>query len=251
MAMEINRIYSNYASSYTNAVNGKKQTTESKDSTQTKSIGEAGLSQKAQALLEKLRSNYGDTDFMVADFDKGDDAKEILSRGTKEVSVVFSSAELEKMASDEKYEQEYMERVQGARRMSEQINREFGFTSTFGKNAGNSRISKIGISFKEDGATTFFADLEKSSMRQREHIEKVQEKKRTAKKEQEKKTEKREEQVGAKRKNGYLQDGMGMKRITVQADSMEGLLEKIRRVDWASVRAGNRPQSGGSFDLTI
>ena len=51
---------------------------------------------------------------MVADFDKGDNAKDILSRGTKEVSVIFSSSELEKMASDEKYEKEYMERVQGA-----------------------------------------------------------------------------------------------------------------------------------------
>ena len=40
-------------------------------------------------------------DFMVADFDKGDNAKDILSHGTKEVSVIFSSSELEKMASDE------------------------------------------------------------------------------------------------------------------------------------------------------
>ena len=51
---------------------------------------------------------------MVADFDKGDNAKDILSRGTKEVSVIFSSSELEKMASGEKYEKEYMERIQGA-----------------------------------------------------------------------------------------------------------------------------------------
>ena len=145
------------------------------------------------------------------------------------------------MASDEKYEKEYMERVQGALRMSEQINREFGFTSAFGEKSGNSEINKIGISFNPDGTTSFFAELEKSSARQREHIEKAREEKRAARKEQEKE----------RLENRYLREDTGVKRTTVQADSMEELLEKIRGVDWDSVRAENRPQSGGRFDLTI
>lgn len=217
------------------------QTAESKAATQTGSIGEAGLSKGAQALLEKLRKSYGDMDFMVADFDKGDNAKDILSRGTKEVSVIFSSSELEKMVSDEKYEKEYMERVQDALRMSEQINREFGFTSAFGEKSGSSEINRIGISFNSDGTTSFFAELEKSSARQREHIEKAREEKRAARKEQEKE----------RLENRYLREDTGVKRTTVQADSMEELLEKIRGVDWDSVRAENRPQSGGRFDFTI
>ncbi len=166
MAMEITNNYSNYTSGYASAANSRKQAAESKAAAQTGSIGEAGLSKGAQALLEKLRKSYSDMDFMVADFDKGDNAKDILSRGTKEVSVIFSSSELEKMASDEKYEKEYMERVQGALRMSEQINREFGFTSAFGEKSGNSEINKIGISFNSDGTTSFFAELEKSSARE-------------------------------------------------------------------------------------
>lgn len=245
MAMEISSNYSSYASSYANAANSKKQTAESKAATQTGSIGEAGLSKKAQALLEKLRKTYGDMDFMVADFDKGDNAKEILSHGTKEVSVIFSSSELEKMASDEKYEKEYMDRMQGALRMSEQINREFGFTSAFGEKSGNGEISRIGISFNSDGTTSFFAELEKSSARQREHIEKAREEKRAAKKEQEKKAEKE------KLEGRYLREDTGVKRTTVQANSMEELLEKIRGVDWDSVKAENRLQSGGRFDYTI
>ncbi len=245
MAMEISSNYSSYASSYANAANSKKQTAESKAATQTGSIGEAGLSKKAQSLLEKLRKTYGDMDFMVADFDKGDNAKEILSRGTKEVSVVFSSSELEKMASDEKYEKEYMDRVQGALRMSEQINREFGFTSAFGEKSGNGEISKIGISFNSGGTTSFFAELEKSSARQREHIKEAWEEKRAAKKEQEKKAEKE------KLEGRYLREDTGVKRTIVQADSMDELLEKIRGVDWDSIKAENRPQSGGRFDYTI
>ena len=245
MSMEITNNYSNYTSGYASATNSKKQTAESKASAQTGSIGEAGLSKGAQALLEKLRKSYGDMDFMVADFDKGDNAKEILSRGTKEVSVIFSSSELEKMASDEKYEKEYMERVQGALRMSEQINREFGFTLAFGEKSGSSEINRIGISFNSDGTTSFFAELEKSSTRQREHIEKAREEKRGERKEQEKKAEKE------RLENRYLREDAGVKRTTVQADSMEELLEKIRGVDWDSVKAENRPQSGGRFDFTI
>lgn len=239
--MEITNNYSNYTSAYANAANSRKQTAESKAAAQTGSIGEAGLSKGAQALLEKLRKSYSDMDFMVADFDKGDNAKDILLRGTKEVSVIFSSSELEKMASDEKYEKEYMERVQGALRMSEQINREFGFTSAFGEKSGNSEINKIGISFNSDGTTSFFAELEKSSARQREHIEKVREEKRAARKEQEKE----------RLENRYLREDTGVKRTVIQAGSMEELLEKIRSVDWNSVKAENRPQSGGRFDYTI
>lgn len=241
MAMEITNNYSNYTSGYASAANSRKQAAESKAAAQTGSIGEAGLSKGAQALLEKLRKSYSDMDFMVADFDKGDNAKDILSRGTKEVSVIFSSSELEKMASDEKYEKEYMERVQGALRMSEQINREFGFTSAFGEKSGNSEINKIGISFNSDGTTSFFAELEKSSARQREHIEKAREEKRAARKEQEKE----------RLENRYLREDTGVKRTVIQAGSMEELLEKIRSVDWDSVKAENRPQSGGRFDYTI
>lgn len=101
-------------------------------------------------------------DFMVADFDKGDEAKEILSRCTKEVSVMFSSEELEKMASDEKYAKEYMDRVQGALRMSEQINKQFGFESAFGNKSDKGEITKIGFSFNKDGTMSIFAELEKA-----------------------------------------------------------------------------------------
>ncbi len=220
MAMEITSNYSSYASGYVGAADGRKKTA----ATQTGSIGESGLSQKAQVLLEKLRKTYGDMDFMVADLDKGDNAKEILSRGTKDVSVILSSSELERMATDGKYEQEYMSRVQGALRMSEQINREFGFTSASGQKDGSATINRIGISFNSNGTTSLFAELEKASARQRERIEKA-----------------REKQWG----------NMGVKRTTVQADSMKELLEKIRGVDWDSVKEEYKPQSGGRFDFTI
>lgn len=195
------------------------KTESAEKSTSTISIGEAGLSQRAQAFLKKLRETYGNMDFFVADFNKGDNAKDILSGATKEFSVILSSEELEKMAADEKYADEYMARVQGAVRMSERINQEFGFTSAFGENANGAKISKIAISFNQDGTTSIFAELEKSSQQQRERIEKAREEKRAEKKEHERRAE-REKQA---------------ERTTVQANSIEELIEKINKVDWTKV----------------
>lgn len=119
--------------------------------------GEVALSEKAQALLIRLRETYGDMDFFVADFGKGDNAKDILSKSGREFSAILTVEEIEKMASDGKYEKEYMERVQGARRMSERINREYGTTSTSGG------VGKIGIAFNGNGTAAFFAERKKQA----------------------------------------------------------------------------------------
>ena len=171
-------------------------------------VGDTQLSDKAQTLLKKLREAYGDMDFFVADFSKGDNAKDILSKAGKEFSVILTVEELEKMASDEKYEKEYMEKVQGARRMSEQINKEYGFASAFSGTASRTKVNKIGISINEDGTTTFFAELEKSSQQQRERIENAREEKLAERKKQDRQT------------------------MMVQADSVEGLIGQIKKANW-------------------
>lgn len=73
------------------------------------------------------------------------------------------------MASNSKYYAEKMHSIQGALRMSEEINAQFGFERAFGKTTeiGNSidsdmKITKFGISFNSDGSTSFFAQLEKN-----------------------------------------------------------------------------------------
>lgn len=132
------------------------------------------------------------------------------------------------MASSEKYEKEYLNRIQGALRMSDQINREFGFT----KAGENSDITKIGISFNDDGTTSFFAELEKSSAKQRESIEKSREEKREQKKADAKKTE-------------------DTKHATVYADSIKELVKKMKEIDWDSIKTGNEPEYGRKFDFSI
>lgn len=202
--------------------------------------GSSPISERAQRLLEKLRKTYGNMEFFV--MTPGADAKTLLDGSTKEVSVLFSVEELEKMASDAKVEKEYMDRVQGALRMSEEINKKYGFESAFGKDGDHAKITKIGISFNSDGTTSFFAGLEKSSAAQREHIAKVREERRTQRKE--------EAQKAAKEKQKERLEGKAdeeVKRTTVQADSLEALMEKIREVDWNRIPAGNEP----GLDLSI
>lgn len=74
-----------------------------------------------------------------------------------------------------------MHSIEGALRMTDEINAQFGFERAFSKTNDNAdadtKITKFGISFNSDGTTTFFAQLEKSSASQKEYLEKLQEKK--------------------------------------------------------------------------
>lgn len=215
--------YSAYQNSYSEvAVQNRESSAKAGRKSATGSAGQPKLSDKAQALLEKLRKQYGDMDFMVAG--KGDNAKEMLSRGTKEFSVLFTEEEIEKMASDSKYAKERMDRVKGAVRMSEQINRQYGF----GPASEKGEITKIGISFNSDGSTSYFAELEKMSEKQRERIEKAREQKSSG-------------------KDPYVRS----KRVQVSASSMKELIDKMNKIDWTSIKEEGREGSGYKFNYSI
>lgn len=206
----------------------------------TTDANEAKLSSKAQDFLKKLRKQYGDYDFFVGN--KNDDLKSLVKSGSKEFSIIFSSEELERMASDEEYANKKLQEMEQAVKMSEEINKKYGFGQNAGKNGG-ADITKMGIVFNDDGTTSFFAELEKSSAKQREHLDKVREEKRAAKKEEAKKAEK---EIGK-----YAKNKADTKRASVEADSIEELLKKISAVDWDDVKAEKVPVSGGKYDFSI
>ena len=180
MSMNVNTTtaaYANYQNNYkTGAAEKKKEVAQTTENTKSKkntteSIAEKNLSKAAQKMLEDLRGSRNDMDFMVADFENGDNAKDLLAQSDKEYTVIFSKEEMEKMASDPKYYAEKMHSIDGALRMSDEINAQFGFERAFGKTNGgvdaDTKITKFGISFNSDGTTTFFAQLEKSSVGER------------------------------------------------------------------------------------
>ncbi|MCM1252271.1 MAG: DUF6033 family protein [Clostridium sp.] len=196
---------------------------------------ESKLSSKAQDFLKNLRKQYGKYDFFVGN--STDDLKTLVKSGTKEFSVVFSNEELERMAEDGEYAKEKLQSMEHAVKMSEKINQKFGFGQ------GNSEITKIGMVFHEDGTTSFFAELEKSSANQRERLEKSREEKRADRKEQEKETK--------KEMLSYAKNSKDTKRTSVQADSMEELMEKIASVEWDAVKSEKKPEYGEKFDFSI
>ena len=199
MSMNVNTtgtVYGSYQNTYkAGTVDKKKETAKTTENDKvkknvTESIAEKNLSKEAQKMLKDMRGSRTDMDFMVADFENGDNAKDILAQSDKEFTVIFSKEEMEKMASDPKYYAEKMHSIEGALRMSDEINAQFGFERAFGKTNGiensadtDTKITKFGISFNSDGTTTFFAQLEKTSASQKEYLEKIHEKKAAEKKE--------------------------------------------------------------------
>lgn len=233
---------------YNNTVDKKEkqQANRSEEAEKTQAAGHVGkskeqaLSGQAQDVLKQLKAKYGNMDFMVADFNNADEAKAILSKGRKDFSVLFSSEELEKMASDENYLKEKMGEMEKAVQMSDEINQKLGFDKD-GKPLA--AITKMGISFNDDGTTSFFVELEKASEKQKKHIEKALEEKDAAKKLEKKESE--------KELHSYTKGGADTKRTFIQADSMEELLEKIGAVDWDKVKGEQAPENGRRFDYNI
>ena len=180
------------------------------------------LSSKAQKYLETLRKDNAD---------KGDDFRGLVDQSDKEFTVVFSSAELERMASDEKYAREKLSTVKTAVEMSDKINEQFGFERAWGTTDNSGTVlNKLTMSFDDDGKMTLFADLEKITEKQKERLEELKEKRA-----EEKKQEKKDVTV---------------KRTTIQANSKEELLEKISELDWSKITEEKATQ-GMKFDITI
>lgn len=215
------------------------------------------LSEKAKALLDKLKKKYENADFMIADFSSEDEAKEIMSRGTKEFSILLTSDELEKMADDENVEKENLEKIDGAMDLSEDVKAE--------AEKNGSEVKSFGVSFNSDGTVSYFAELEKSSKAQAQRIEEQREQKRADAKEAAKKEAKKEAQEEVeeriKEKRGahkgsslYGKDGKAgaddVKQTTVKADSAQGLLEAIGKVDWENIKSVQKEAQGGKFDFT-
>ena len=210
----ISNSYNNYVTQNTNDTTKKNVAKSNSRQVEFKEfnseIKEPKLSTVAKNVLDEIRKTYGDMDIMV--YEDGKDAKELLSRSTKEFTVMFSAEELEKMASGEKYKKQQINGIQGAVRMSEAINEKYGYERAFGKQNNDVAISKIAISFNEDGSTTMFAELEKMSKQQRDHIEAAREKRAEEKKSVEKKAAQKEQEP--------------VKRTIVSASSMDELIAK-------------------------
>ena len=193
------------------------------------------LSSAAKELLKELHNTYGNTDFMIANYETEEEAASYLSRGTSTYSVLLTPEELEKMAADEDYKKQNLQTLDDA------VAKLKDMKSQLGENGED--VKRVGVTIGDDGKVSYFAELEKSSEKQRERIEKQRE----AKKEEAAKAEK-------EKKEERLTDGSfireGVKRTTLFADSVKDLKDKINKVDWNTVREDGYGPSGRNFDFT-
>ncbi len=241
MSVNINQDYNVFQSGYY----GRTARSKSRGAQRTDKATEADqagkttqLSAKAKSLLEDLKKKYGNVDIMVADYDTEEEAQDILARGTKEFSALFDTETLEKMAADEDVKKEYMDKLDGAINQLGEMAKKLGDKSD--------EVKHMGVSFGDDGSVSYFAELEKSSQKQRERIEQS----RADKKEQAAEEKKAEAKKAAE--EGRLAGSPGTVKTTrVKADTAEELLEKIRNVDWDQIKASEVFATGGRFDLTV
>ena len=217
---------------------------DSKNTEQVAKSSEDKLSSKAKAYLENLRKTYGDYDFIIAD--AGTDRKELLNQSDKEYSVMFSSAELERMASDEDYAAEKMRNVQTIVDMSNRIFEQFNIERAWEEGAqGDAMINKLAVSINDDGTMTILAEIEKFSEKKEAYIKKLQDKRS----EQEKIEEKLKEKTEDKKVNPYKKDDeASVKKTVVKASSEEELIDKITNLNWDKVQG---EKVGAKFDFSI
>ena len=203
------------------------------------SRNEEKLSKKAQDFLKNLRSKYGDYDFMIGN--GSDEIRSLSKSGSKEFSVIFSNAEIEKMANDEDYAAKKMHEVENSVNMCRKICEQQGYVSAFDADkSGNGIINKITITSDDNGNMKFFAELEKTSSKQKERLEKSREKKAE---------EKKAEERHAHKKNPYEKDTKdSVKRTTIEADSINEFLDKLEKVDWANIADS---KSGDRFNFSV
>ncbi len=125
------------------------------------------LSAKAKDFLEKLRQDYGDYGFVIAD--NVDNPLDVIGPSDKKYFVVLSSDEIERMANDEEYANEIMGKVDSSINKLNEIQEK-------GLLGEGVRFSKIAISFDEEGNTKLFAELERMSEEQQERLKEAREK---------------------------------------------------------------------------
>lgn len=176
-----------------------------------------GLSKKAQSVLDALTAKYGsNTSFIVRDFGSDEEARSILSDSTSEFSVLLTPDELEKMANDKGYMKEKLDGIDGAMRMTEQINAQFGYTSADKDGLTKNEISKIGVSFDNNGKMTLFADLEKATKANSDRTNQAAKK-------------------ASDRKSSSNSKYTVKKKATITASTTEELLKKLKGFSWKDV----------------
>ena len=226
MAVNTNTIVSNvYAQNYTpgskektkvarntetGEVKKEEKVTESKDLGKT--IGDPELSKEAQKYYEKLKKKYGNYDFILVSKDQKANAQANAAKYANNIKtvVLIDEEKIERMAMDESYRKKYEGILSGATAQLQQLK------SSVEKSGAD--VKEYGMQVNDGGTTSFFAVLRKSSSDQKSRIQKSAEKKAEKKQEKERLE---------KSKESRTESEDDTQTITLTANSVEELMDKI------------------------
>ena len=151
-----------------------------------------GLSDRAKSYLETLKEKFGNMDIYVADTDSDEEAGRIMSRGTKQFSVLIDTQTLEAMAEDRRLAKQYEDMITES---AEELN-------SLKEDMNNKGLSvkAVGVKIDDEGKSTYYSIIDDSLSYYEKELEKQQKKKeeRAEQKKQEEKKEKLQEELEKK-----------------------------------------------------
>ena len=210
-----------------------------------KTVGEPKLSEKAEKYYNQLKKKFGQYDFILVSSAEKENARANAGKYANNLKtvVLIDEEKIEKMATDEKFRKQYEGILSGATNQINQIK------ATAEKSGA--ALQGVVMQVNDNGTTSFFAALKKSSDAQRAMIEKKTALKRAEKKEAEKKeakearderiekskAEKADEMSSNEAEAGQRTDGVSNESsvtgkgsddiVVIMADSFEELIKKI------------------------
>ena len=224
---DLSNIYSKVGASYGDSYAKEAEKVDTKEATSSskipgKTVGNVKLSDKAKAYYEELRKKYHNMEFVLVSEKEKENAKANAASYAQKgkLVVLVDEAKIERMAEDASYRAQ----IEG---LIEKSSQSFaGFADSVA--ATGAKVKGYGMQVNDDGTTSFFAVLEKSSEAQAKRIsekraEKQAEKKAEAKKAAKKKAEERIENLRESRKESDPSN-----EVRINANSLEELLQKIQ-----------------------
>ena len=262
--MDINSIITSAATQ----INSSDQTKDTKatDSKKTKvsgsTIGNPQLSEKAQKYYSQLKAKYSNMDFVLVseDMKSAAQAQAGSYANKNRMVVLIDEDKIERMAEDEDYRNKYEGLIAMAQNSMPQMKSAFG---------NSSNVKGYGMQVNDNGTSTFFAVMEKSSTEQSERIQKKVAEKRAAKKAADKKAakEEAEERIRENREKNQevgsdeeeFKDLFGEYKNSnveiITASSVEELIRKVEDYTFAmrsdNVLTEQEKKVGSNFDFSI
>lgn len=185
-----------------------------------KTIGEPKLSDGAKEYYEELKKKYSNMDFVLVSSDMKEFAKSQAGSyaNPNRMVVLIDEEKIERMATDEKYRQQYEAIIaNGASKLS-QVKKSLG--------ASASSVKTFGMQVNDGGTASFFAVVDKSMAAQRERIAKNRAAKAEQKKVDAKKAKKEKEAERLEQRREEKADSRN--ETTVTASSVEELVKKVQ-----------------------